>query len=78
MAVYLANFSLSFITFVLNLMKELIKDSLPKFLGLLLCSLCNSHFVLPEEFEQIYQIYNVHICDENKMQINDNKVAIYQ
>lgn len=78
MAVYLANFSLSFITFVLNLMKELIKDSLPKFLGLLLCSLCNSHFVLPEEFEQIYQIYKVSIFTEKKIQESDNKIAIYQ
>lgn len=43
----LADISLSFITFVLNLMKELIKDSLPEFLSILLCLLCNSHFIFP-------------------------------
>ena len=41
-AVSFADFSLSFITFVLNLMKELIKDRLPEFLGFFLCLLCNS------------------------------------
>lgn len=46
-AVRLADFPFSFITFVLNLMKELIEDRLPEFLGLFLCLLCNSQFILP-------------------------------
>ena len=47
MPISLADISLSFTTFVLNLMKKLIKDRLPEFFGFLLCLLCNSHFVLP-------------------------------
>lgn len=29
-------------------------------------------------FFEIYQIYKVGICDEKKIQISDNKIAIYQ
>ena len=45
-AVNLANLSFSFITFVLNLLKELIKDSLPEFFGLLLRIFGDSQFIL--------------------------------
>jgi hypothetical protein len=40
--VSLADFPFSFITFDLNLMKKLIEDRLPEFLGLLKRLLCNS------------------------------------
>ncbi|SUE34422.1 Uncharacterised protein [Rikenella microfusus] len=46
-AVSLTDFLFSFITFVLNLVKELIKDRLPEFFSLLLRLLCNSQFILP-------------------------------
>lgn len=41
-AVSLADFPFNFITFVLNLIKESIKDSLPEFFGLFLRTLGNS------------------------------------
>ena len=43
----LADFPFSFITFVLNLMKQSIEDGLPEFFGLLLRILGDSQFILP-------------------------------
>lgn len=44
-AVNLEDLSFSFITFVLNLVKEFIKDCLPEFFGLLLCIFGDSQFI---------------------------------
>lgn len=46
MSVSLADSPFSFITFVLNLLKELIKDGLPEFFGLLLRIFGNSQSIL--------------------------------
>ena len=45
-AVNLADFPFNFITFVLNLLKELIKNGLPEFFGLLLRFFGNSQSIL--------------------------------
>lgn len=44
-AVNLADLSFSFITFVLDLLEEFIKDCLPEFFGLLLRIFGNSQFI---------------------------------
>lgn len=51
MVVNLTDLPFSFIPFVLNLAKELIKYRLPKFFGLLLRILGDSQFIFPEKFK---------------------------
>lgn len=52
----LTDFPFSFITFVLNVVKKLIKNGLPEFFCLFQCPLCNSQFIFSQKINQISQI----------------------